>query len=114
MPLRIDPVTLKFHERQRREDHIRAEHQGQIDRLEASIACLSREVTRLRALVDNKTNESNPQGVSTAPVSSGAELSPSPLVSLEATMTPQNGHSNGQDNLSPSVVEVRHIASSTV
>ncbi|KAL5110043.1 Myotubularin-related protein 3 [Taenia crassiceps] len=105
LPLRIDPVTLKFHERQRREDHIRTEHQGQIDRLEASIAYLSQEVARLRALMDNKVDESNLQGVFTTPVSSSAGLSPSSLISLEATVTPQNGHSNGQDNLPSSVVE---------
>ncbi|VDK23140.1 unnamed protein product [Taenia asiatica] len=105
LPLRIDPVTLKFHERQRREDHIRTEHQGQIDRLEANIAYLSREVARLRALVDNKINESNLQGVFATSASSSAELSPSPLVSLEATVVPQNGHGNGQDNPPSSVVE---------
>ncbi|VDM35409.1 unnamed protein product [Hydatigera taeniaeformis] len=105
LPLRIDSVTLKFHERQRQEDHERTEHQSQIDRLEASIACLSQEVVRLRALVDSRRNEGNLQDVFTTTTSVGAELSPSPLVSPEATVTPQSSHVDGQDNPPSYVVE---------
>ena len=53
LPLRIDPVTLKLHERQRREDDIRKEHQSQIDRLEATVRCLTKEVARLQSLFEN-------------------------------------------------------------
>ncbi|EUB64235.1 Myotubularin-related protein [Echinococcus granulosus] len=105
LPLRVDPVTLKFHERQRQEDHIRAEHQSHIDRLEANIACLLQEVARLRALVDDKSNESNLQGIFTTSASSSAELFSSPLISPEVTATQQNSHGDGQANPPSSIVE---------
>lgn len=52
LPLRIDPVTLKMHESQRREDDIRKEYQSQIDRLK-------REEARLRSIIENNNLSPN-------------------------------------------------------
>uniref|UniRef100_A0A5K3EYZ4 Myotubularin phosphatase domain-containing protein n=1 Tax=Mesocestoides corti TaxID=53468 RepID=A0A5K3EYZ4_MESCO len=98
LPLRIDTVTAKLHQRHRQEARASAEHQCRIDRLEAEIANLKVEMARLRELT-TKTNEVVTRSADYAYQSAFPQSTPS-LVA-----TAQNGYANRPMNQPSSIAE---------